>query len=46
MMNNLKKLIEDFIEYTTTWNITKDEWHENVNCTRQNAYGKENTRDI
>ena len=46
MMNNLKKLIEDFIEYTTTWSITKDEWYENVNCTRQNAYGKENTRDI
>lgn len=45
MMNNLKKLIEDFIEYTTTWSITEDEWYENVNCTRQNAYGEEDITD-
>lgn len=45
MMNNLKQLIEDFIDYTTTWSITEDEWYGNVNCTRQNAYGKENITD-
>lgn len=45
MMNNLKELVEKFIDYTTTWSITEDEWYENINCTRQNAYDEKNITD-
>lgn len=45
MMNNLKELVEKFIDYTTTWSITEDELYENVNCIRQNAYGEESIDD-
>lgn len=41
MMNNLKELVEDFIEYTKTWSITETEWYYNVDSGRKNAYGED-----
>ena len=40
-MDDLKQLVEDFIEYTKTWSIGETEWYYNVNDTRQNEYGEE-----
>lgn len=40
-MNDLKQLVEDFIDYTKEWSITETEWYYNVDCTRKNVYGKE-----
>lgn len=34
-MNNLKQLVEDFVEYTKTWSISETEWYYNVDCTRK-----------
>lgn len=34
-MNNLKQLVEDFVEYTRTWSISENEWYYNVNDTRK-----------
>lgn len=34
-MNNLKQLVEDFVEYTRTWSISESEWYYNVNDTRK-----------
>ena len=34
-MNNLKQLVEDFIEYTRTWSISETEWYYNVDDTRK-----------
>lgn len=45
MMNNLKELVEDFIEYTATWSITEFEWYDSVDCLRQNVYGEEHISD-
>ena len=39
-MEDLKQLIEDFIDYTKTWSISETEWYYNVDCIRQNAYGE------
>lgn len=30
-MEDLKQLVEDFIEYTKTWSISETEWYYNVN---------------
>lgn len=40
-MEELKQLVEDFIEYTRTWSISDTEWYYNVDCVRKNAYGEE-----
>lgn len=40
-MEELKQLVEDFIEYTKTWSINETEWFYNVDCVRKNAYGKD-----
>lgn len=37
MINELKQLVEDFIEYTKTWSITETEWFYNVDSMRKNA---------
>lgn len=34
-MNDLKQLVEDFIEYTKTWSISETEWYWNVDCVRK-----------
>lgn len=34
-MNNLKELVEDFVEYTRNWSISESEWYYNVNDTRK-----------
>ena len=39
-MEDLKQLVEDFIEYTKRWSISETEWYYNVDCVRKNAYGK------
>lgn len=39
-MEDLKKLVEDFIDYTKTWSISDTEWFYNTDCIRKNAYGK------
>lgn len=39
-MENLKQLVEDFIDYTKNWSISETEWYYNVDCVRQNAYGE------
>lgn len=44
-MNELKQLVEDFIEYTKTWSISETEWYYNVDCVRQNAYGEKHITD-
>lgn len=40
-MEDLKQLVEDFIEYTKTWSISETEWFYNVDSSRKNAYGKD-----
>lgn len=40
-MEELKQLIEDFIEYTKTWSISITEWFYNVDSSRKNEYGKQ-----
>ena len=40
-MEELKQLVEDFIEYTKTWSIGETEWYYNVDCVRKNTYGKD-----
>lgn len=44
-MEDLKQLVEDFIEYTKTWSITETEWFYNVDCVRKNAYGEKYITD-
>lgn len=39
-MEQLKQLIEDFIDYTKTWSINETEWYYNVDCVRKNVYGE------
>lgn len=34
-MEELKQLIEDFIDYTKTWSISETEWYYNVDCVRK-----------
>lgn len=34
-MNELKQLVEDFIEYTKTWSISETEWYWNIECVRK-----------
>lgn len=34
-MEELKQLVEDFIEYTRTWSISETEWYYNVNDVRK-----------
>ena len=42
MMNNLKKLVEKEIKYTTDWSITETEWYWNINCMRKSNDRNEN----
>lgn len=37
-MEDLKQLVEDFIEYTKTWSISETEWYYNVDCVRKSGY--------
>ena len=39
-MEELKQLVEDFIEYTKTWSISETEWYWNIDCVRKNKGGK------
>ena len=39
-MEELKQLVEDFIDYTITWSISETEWFYNVDSGRKNAYGE------
>ena len=39
-MEDLKQLVEDFIDYTKTWSISEDEWYWNMDCVRKNKGGK------
>lgn len=37
-MEELKQLVEDFIDYTKTWSISEAEWYSNVDCVRKSDY--------
>lgn len=37
-MEDLKQLVEDFIEYTKTWSISEIEWYYNVDSVRDSGY--------
>jgi len=37
-MEDLKQLVEDFIEYTKTWSITEEEWYWNIDSVRKSGY--------
>lgn len=39
-MEELKQLVEDFVEYTRTWSISETEWYFNVDCARKNTSGE------
>lgn len=39
-MQELKQLVEDFINYTRTWSISETEWYYNIDCVRKNGYGE------
>ena len=37
-MEDLKQLVEDFIDYTKTWSISEDEWYWNIDSFRKSGY--------
>lgn len=37
-MEELRQLVEDFIEYTKTWSISETEWFYNVDSVRKSDY--------
>lgn len=37
-MDELKQLIEDFVEYTRTWSISETEWYWNIDAVRKSDY--------
>ena len=37
-MEDLKQLVEDFIEYTKNFSITEEEWYYNMNSCRKSNY--------
>lgn len=34
-IEELKQLVEDFVEYTRTWSISETEWYWNIACIRK-----------
>ena len=40
-MEELRQLVEDFIDYTSSWSINETEWYYNVDAVRKNAYGED-----
>ena len=42
-MEDIKKLVEDIVEYTKTWSITETEWYWNMNSVRKSNVMGEDT---
>lgn len=40
-MEDLKQLVEDFVEYTRTWSISETEWYWNIECVRKSNFVNE-----
>lgn len=37
-MEEIKQLVEDFVEYTKNWSISENEWYWNIVCNRKSNY--------